>query len=65
MNELKSQSVIYIQYSQHKLRNVSRKSKLLRRERAFMGQQPKHLKQSFSRGITNLLTINQVIKFSL
>lgn len=37
LNELKLQSVIYIQYSQHKLRNVSRKSKLLRREKSIYG----------------------------
>ena len=44
LNTTKLNSVFYIQYSQHKLKTVSRKSKLYKGKKAFMYEQQKYLK---------------------
>ena len=43
---MKLQSVFYIQYSQHKLKNVSKRANKYGMKNAFIHQQPKYFKNT-------------------
>ena len=46
LNIMKLQSVFYIQYSQHKLKNVSKRANKYGMKNAFIHQQPKYFKNT-------------------
>ena len=59
LNTIKLHSVFFMQYSQHKFKNVSRKSKSVRRKISIYASATKVFKKyNFSCEITSLLSIN-------